>query len=499
MKWTLNLFILTGELILYMVASEKVQEKRNLYLGGFFAVNLTKENWNGAGIIPSVQMAIEDINNRNDILNDYNLILLWNDTQGSPGLANKILFDMVSSKPTKIALLGPGYSVTARSVALVSYFYGLNVSYNKKFLNETIEVSYSAQANLLADRSTFKYFYRTCASDYDYNMPRISTCKYFNWTKVAIIYENDQLFVTGINQFKAILEEHKIEVITVENFEQGGDMTDQMRSLKNKGARIIFGFFYEDNARRAMCTAYHFGLTDKLHQWFLPSWYPSSWWAKGDNNINCTIAQMHQAVQYYLAVNDNSINSDKEGISGMTPFEFDQRYRNHSSIINNVYHRNNFAASGYDAVWAIALALNRSQEQFKSMNRTLDQFHYNNAEMGRIIANQLDQVKFEGISNYIKFDTKGNLKIDKVDIFQQQDGKIVRIGLAYPSNRSSNFKIGRKVLWKGNKIPYDGPIRRTITLTITPSLFITMAIISSMGIALSLIMLGLNIKYRNHK
>ena len=82
MKWKLfTLCFLTCGFTISLVQSQTVSRKKNLYLGGFFAVELTEQNWRGGGIIPSVQMAIDDINNRSDILTDYNLVVLWNDTK----------------------------------------------------------------------------------------------------------------------------------------------------------------------------------------------------------------------------------------------------------------------------------------------------------------------------------------------------------------------------------------------------------------------------------
>lgn len=49
----------------------------------------------------------------------------------------------------------------------------------------------------------------------------------FNWYYLSSI-----LSVQVVNQFRTILREYAIEVIAIENFEQGGDTIDQMKYLK---------------------------------------------------------------------------------------------------------------------------------------------------------------------------------------------------------------------------------------------------------------------------
>ena len=51
-----------------------------LYLGAFFPVG---GDWDGSGIIPAVEMALDHINARQDILEGYELRMVWNDTKVS--------------------------------------------------------------------------------------------------------------------------------------------------------------------------------------------------------------------------------------------------------------------------------------------------------------------------------------------------------------------------------------------------------------------------------
>ena len=55
-------------------------DRTPIYMGGFFGF----EGWDTSGILVAVEMAIEHVNERHDILADYELNMIWNDTKVSP-------------------------------------------------------------------------------------------------------------------------------------------------------------------------------------------------------------------------------------------------------------------------------------------------------------------------------------------------------------------------------------------------------------------------------
>ena len=81
-----NLMVLVGQALEYPSmnktnASAPVNHKTPLYIGGYFTLG---GNWDGSGILPAVEMALDHVNDRNDILNEYELKMVWNDTQVKP-------------------------------------------------------------------------------------------------------------------------------------------------------------------------------------------------------------------------------------------------------------------------------------------------------------------------------------------------------------------------------------------------------------------------------
>lgn len=65
---------------------------------------------------------------------------------------------------------------------------------------------------------------------------------------------------------------------------------------------------------------------------------------------------------------------------------------------NNVQELGFYSGFAYDAVVAMALALNKSVQTLAAMNKTLDQFTYNDTKMAQIFKDSLLKVKFQGFS-----------------------------------------------------------------------------------------------------
>ena len=54
-----------------------------LHVMGFASINISADGWSSAGCIPAIEMALEDVNQRQDILQDYHLHVDIKDSQVS--------------------------------------------------------------------------------------------------------------------------------------------------------------------------------------------------------------------------------------------------------------------------------------------------------------------------------------------------------------------------------------------------------------------------------
>ncbi|XP_071964124.1 gamma-aminobutyric acid type B receptor subunit 1-like [Antedon mediterranea] len=412
---------------------------------GFFPV--TGESFSrGKSYYIAADMALRDVNARADVLGGYRLTLDWRDTQCTAGLGTKSLFTFINSTRTYIMLLGTGCSVVAEPVSMAADLWNI------------VQMSYAASNPALSDRNKYKSFYRTCASDTIFNYARLAMIKLFKWTRVATIHENQELFSTSINRFGSLLTEENVTLITSESF--AIDPAEQIRNLKEKGAWIIFGNFYENMARRVFCEVYKEGLYGRNYAWFLLGWYKPRWWEEPDHAIDCTPEQLYQAVEGYFSTEDLplSIDTDQVTISGLTPNEFEESYMTYSAQEGSD-DINDLASYAYDAIWSIALVLNESIQflQKESPHIKLSDFTYSSTDMRNVFMTTMESIEFDGISGPVSFTSSGDRE-GLIGLRQMQGGENVAIGRFEPQSGKLTLEGYAPIIWKGDGPPKDSTL-----------------------------------------
>ncbi|XP_072015066.1 gamma-aminobutyric acid type B receptor subunit 1-like [Amphiura filiformis] len=187
-----------------------------IYLGGFFSHTGV---WDSSGILPAVEMALEHINARSDILPKYDLKMVWNDTQCTASTGTRVLFDQIFHEPQKLILIGDGCSTATQAIAGTSYHWNLNV------------VSYAATTPSLSNRIDYPYFFRTIMPDTMFNSARIRLMKEFSWNKVGTIHGKHEIFSLVVDHLIGELHDANITILTSETF-ASDDPSHQIQNLK---------------------------------------------------------------------------------------------------------------------------------------------------------------------------------------------------------------------------------------------------------------------------
>jgi gamma-aminobutyric acid type B receptor len=206
-------------------------------------------------------------------------------------------------------------------------------------------------------------------------------------------------------------KEAGIEILTRVPFLN--DAADAVRSLARQDARIIVGMFYGDSARKVMCEAYKQNLYGKQHVWFLIGWYEDNWYVPVPG-INCTEQEMLKVLEGHLTTEAIMLNKDdKITINGQTAHQWLERYHrllnsdtetgrwhvpsrveewtsedagdnvtldSSYTCINHCRYPQGYqeAPLAYDAVWAVALALNATIGKLSEKNIRVESFDYHN-------------------------------------------------------------------------------------------------------------------------
>ncbi|KAK2511629.1 Gabbr1 [Columba guinea] len=391
-------------------------------------------------------MALEDVNSRRDILPDYELRLIHHDSKCDPGQATKYLYELLYNDPIKIILM-PGCSSVSTLVAEAARMWNL------------IVLSYGSSSPALSNRQRFPTFFRTHPSATLHNPTRVQLFKKWGWTKIATIQQTTEVFTSTLDDLDQRVKEAGLEITFRQSF--FSDPAAPVRNLKRQDARIIVGLFYETEARKVFCEVYKEKLYGKKYVWFLIGWYADNWFRIKDPAINCTEAEMAEAVEGHVTTEIVMLNPENtRSISNMTSQEFIEKLQ--KRLGKNPEETGGFqeAPLAYDAIWALALALNKTS-----------------AELGHVV-----------------FDASGS-RMAWTLIEQLQGGVYKKIG--YYDSTKDNLSWYNNDKWIGGAPPADYTKVITTFRFLSQKLFISVSVLASLGILLAIICLAFNI-YNGH-
>lgn len=279
------------------------------------------------------------------------------------------------------------------------------------------------------------------------------------------------------------------------------DPTEAVKSLARQDARIIIGMAYGGAARKIMCEAYKNGLYGKQHVWFLIGWYEDNWFHPAPD-INCTMDEMLKVVEKHLTTEALMLNQGNQvTIAGMTARSWLEEYQKQLYKYREWFPHGDKPQEGfqeaplaYDAIWAIAFALNKTIERLAVMNMSLDNFDYEKPEITEIIKNELQKVSFLGVSGHVAFNDIGD-RISRTLIEQMINGTYQTLG--YYDTVTDNLTWFDRELWAGGRVPKDRTEIVPTLMTVNRTLFVTLTVLSSAGIVFAVILLVFNHKYSN--
>ncbi|GJQ69433.1 GABA-B-R1 [Trypoxylus dichotomus] len=366
----------------------------------------------------------------------------------------------------------------------------------------TKSLCYGASSPALSDRNRFPTLFRTHPSATVHNPTRIKLMKKFGWSRVAILQQAEEVFISTVEDLETRCMEAGIEIITRQSFLS--DPTDAVRNLRRQDSRVVVGLFYVVAARRVLCEVYKQKLYGKSYVWFFIGWYEDNWFEINltSEDIECTVEEMREAAEGHLTTEAIMWNQNKEErtISGMTIVEFknrlDRKLEDNYDIKNKRYPEGyQEAPLAYDAVWSVALAFNKTMDRLHKYGKRLTEFNYNNKEIADEIYSAINSTQFLGISGFVAFSSQGD-RIALTQIEQVINGSYKQLG--FYDTQSDNLTWFDVEVWNGGKVPQDRTIIKRVLRTVSLPLFICMCIVSSAGIGVAIGLIIFNI-WNSHR
>ncbi|XP_077986305.1 gamma-aminobutyric acid type B receptor subunit 1-like isoform X2 [Glandiceps talaboti] len=459
--------------------SYRNERTKPLHIGGIFPM---EGAWaGGQGCLPAVKMALDDVNERSDLLPGYNLTLHAHDSECKPGLGTNALYKLLYNEPKKILLLGAGCSTVSTRVAEAARMWNL------------IVLSYGSSSPALSNRERFPTFFRTHPSATVHNPTRVRLFRDWEWTKIATIQETQEVFTSTIEDLEKRVKDAGMEIAMRQSFLT--DPANAVKNLKRQDARIIVGVFYEDMARRVFCEVYKAKLYGPKYLWFIIGWYPDNWYTKvtDDEKLNCTGEQLKEALEGHLTTEVMMLNPDDSiTISGMTSSEFVKQLLKRIGDPNKT---SGFpeAPLAYDAVWALVLALNKTMTRLASKGLKLEDYDYHNKTIPNEIYKAMNETDFFGVSGPVAFSATGD-RLAWTQIEQMINGTYHKVG--FYDSLNNNLTMIRPIKWLGDGPPADRTIKIPKMSNISMNLYAVMCTLAFLGIVVALASLTFNIWFR---
>ncbi|XP_022092951.1 gamma-aminobutyric acid type B receptor subunit 2-like [Acanthaster planci] len=458
----------------------------NITLGGLFSLGGAGSDWDGSAILQAALMALQHVNEDPTVLPDYHLHIEVKNSKCRPGEGMKGFVDLINEEPTKLMLLGASCSVVSQPVAETSQHWNL------------VQMSFSSASDVLSFKGRFPYFFRTNPAQSGLNTPRIALLKEYRWEKVAIIHDSSEYFTSAINTFSEELYANNLTVLAKESFPAGEQPTVQLQNIKDKDARIIVASAYEDGLQRVFCEAYHLGMYGSRYTWMIESWNSLNWW-QNVSRLGCTNDQMYKVAENYVGTVFLNLRTDnKSSRSGLTVSQYEDAY---TSFTRGVpYAGKDFASFGYDAVWAVALALHSTVEELAAENSSvrIEDFNYDNiSHLKERFLKALGTLSFEGITGTVSFDRSGN-RLAPFKIEQLIDGVEEDVGIYFPAS-GLQWKRHGKLSFTADRPPQDGPVREFVYLGIHTPSFAVFTGLAVLGMGMTTAFLTVNIVFRDKR
>jgi gamma-aminobutyric acid type B receptor len=486
-------------------AAASSSEKKQIWLAGTFPIG-GSEGWQGGqACLPATQLAREDINRNTDILRDYHINLEDRDDECDSGLGAYRLYQLIYQEKNQKVILISGCSTVCTTLAEAANQWNL------------VTVCYGASSPALSNRERFPTLFRTHPSATVHNPTRVNVFQRYKWTRISVIQEAEEVFVTTLDDLEKEAKKQNIKIVNRQIFKDNPEAV--VRNLKHQDARIIVGLFYAKTARKVLCEIYKNKMFGPKHVWFFIGWYEDDWFMDQEylteEAIECTQDQMIEAAQGHFTTEALMWNQNRkeETYSGRTVDQFERALREkmtqdpiHGKKYKDMFNKNKTpegfleAPLAYDAVWAIALALNSSAAFLETQNQSLDSYNYDNKAVADIIQDNMEKVKFNGISGSVAFSEATGDRMAWTMIEQLVDTKYTVVG--YYDQRTDNLtwntnpNTGNELVWwpKG-KIPQDRTIIKSDIKTVALTIYIPMVIVSVIGIILALILIIINNKF----
>ena len=448
-------------------------------------------SWSGGpDVLPAIEMAVEDINRRQDILEDYSLDLIRGDSGCNiVERATTVFVENVFYQRDKqtVGIIGPACSASTLhttplagkdDVALIS--------------------AHGASTPKLEQRDKHPYVFGGFTSLKVYTKAITGFLKERQWTRVAVLYDTSRVFhKTAFAEIsRALASEPSIRIEYASGIYLHFLPLDQIKDQLLKVTIILAGPKF---VRRILCLSHHQGFRFPSHQFLIFERYLSELTTESvhfvyeTEHYRCSKETMLKIMEGNLLTGYKVSPTDETSPATINRSSYKQFMTEYENRIHQLqqmasypYRKNImksiWAAMWYDIVWAMAKALHNA-ELFEGVD--LQTYGLGMKNVTEKVYRQFRELDFDGMSGRIMFDDSSFVH-RQVDVYQINGSKPVNVAVINGSNVTT--------INPGTYTESEYPVRvRCVHIAVT----VTMLFLASVILLALLITQGLTVKYRH--
>ena len=442
----------------------------------------------GHNIAPAAYLAVEQINNRSDLLSDYQVKLLPVD--GGCDVTERTVVginNLACSCEPVIGIVGPSCGTSALKVG--------EITGREQFSMITIHYG---ERNILRNREMFPFAFGMLGSNFIIIQAFTELVIKNDWSKIVLLYSEDDSdpFELSIGIEKNIKATPGFDVAFTSPIY---DYFIPLQEIRKSFARVIIVLSSAKATLRTLCLAFHEGVIFPMYQWVFKERFEDDFtdisFSYDGKHYLCTeediSKSIHGSVNLVWSLSSDVRNRTADGRLAL--MEYEEGYEKQRNHYMNEYNVSSvpveWARGIYDAVWSLVFALNSSLEK---INTNLTQIVPGSKPLARVIANCMPDIDFYGVSGRIDFDNETGFNTARqVKIYQIREEKFNTLIGFYTSNE---LVILSNATPQFIKATFDEKRVQVSTAVAVPFLIITVALLL-FAVPLQVI----DIIYRDHK
>ena len=387
----------------------------------------------GFELIPAGDLAIEQINNKSDLLPGYRLELVDIESEAcgisiiyTTGYVN-LYRHLVQPNSLVVGVVGLFCSTVTAAISPVASHPGIDY----------IQVAGSTSP-LFQNVNAYPRLYHTISSSTIFNKAILRLMDKFGWKRISSIHDNSDIYslATADDFVSKVNADSTLKLVTRISTSLS-DISDAFANLPLNGARIVYASLTTPGAANLMCEAYKRGF---LWPGYVYIFHEHIFQILLKSNTTCDERELREAFEGIFLLHYRLHAEPHDTlVSGWTYEEYHENYlmrlAEFATTTGMQLQDNSYANVLHDEVWAIALALNNSLETLKSLNVTLADYGFGQSIITDTIASKLKNISFQGAASYIEFDSNQEAG-SSINIFQVQRGQPVLVGVYNPNENN---------------------------------------------------------------